>query len=374
MQYVWVSEGLTLAWKCRVVPLAVIPSCHSNRSLIKSLAPSKLDKILISELNSHVPVIVLPPLARMSSRPTSLSSPSYLEPLDTPSTPSSKTEPHTSAVRPPDPYVLRTSLLRTPEDLATLRLEAAERFLRWREVERSVQQVLGEPSRTQSESMYLPTSKQDHVFSEGDTSSNSSKGKRRKTMSSLKWDKARWEAEWEGTLSKDVARTLRQRKRRMNSSRSTDERRMTITASSSQVQPRPSQSPTQSRRPSQIHGQRYSQPHVSARQQQRRRMSSSSATLVQTRALLDPEYVPHPNISLDPLHFSSILSFSLSLLSPLRSRIFGNSQRDTTLRSQSRLRKESGWGIGIVLSAFCAGIGIGFLVAKSQSQVYGFTI
>lgn len=479
---------------------------------------------------------MLPPLSRLSNRvianANTTTTPSYLEPLETPSTPSSRPEPNTSTIRPPDAYVLRTSLFRRPEDLGTLRLEAAERFLRWREVERSVQQVLGEQPMSSGRSpgvgvggaggasastSYVQTPKLDNVFS--DTSSNppskssghghghgGHKRRRASTATTItgftsKWDKSRWEAEWEGGLSKDVARTLRQRKRRATSSsnsytnsRSVDEKRMTITmaqgegSNSHQVLGRPLQvgsrssfSPSQSRRQSsQFHASKYShcQPHGQARtqpqphqqesttqshvsesqqsresrreyqqsyqeqgqQQKRRRTSSSSSTtlLAPTArvAQLDSEYGTHPNISLDPLHFTSILSFSLSLLSPLRSRIFGTSSSRRRQQQQQRggsdtnnyynpnqysyprsksqnqgqgkLRRESGitdpnttishntdsnintdtnnntnshsrWGIriglGVILGAFCAGIGVGFLVAKTtqdHSHAYSF--
>jgi len=109
----------------------------------------------------HIPVIVLrhgPDQTRFPSRP------------------------HMSSFRPSSPSALRNGLFRSPETLLSLRYEAAERFLRWREVERAVENIAA---------IHRETA---HYVAEKPQG----------------WDKARWEAEWEMRLSQDVATRTRE--------------------------------------------------------------------------------------------------------------------------------------------------------------------
>lgn len=77
---------------------------------------------------------------------------------------------------------LRHGLFRSPDTLLSLRYEAAERFLHWREVERAVESIhTGHRETIRDISEKLPV-----------------------------WDKARWEAEWEPQLSRDVASRLQE--------------------------------------------------------------------------------------------------------------------------------------------------------------------
>ncbi|KAI0311756.1 hypothetical protein OF83DRAFT_722876 [Amylostereum chailletii] len=83
--------------------------------IVLSAGLSTQERALIDTLGAHIPVIILPPSAGTHTR--------HRLPL--------------SAFRPPTPLALQTALFRTPEALALLRAEAAERFFRWREIERA---------------------------------------------------------------------------------------------------------------------------------------------------------------------------------------------------------------------------------------------
>jgi hypothetical protein len=124
--------------------LVVSPSAVSSRY-----------RAIIDGLGAHIPVILLPstglPRARL--------------PI--------------SAFRPSSVHALRTGIFRCPETLSLLRSEAADRFLRWREIERAASTV-------------------------HESRSNA------RTQQGVAWDKAAWETEWDATLSRDVARRLRE--------------------------------------------------------------------------------------------------------------------------------------------------------------------
>ncbi|KAG2345242.1 hypothetical protein BDR05DRAFT_880778 [Suillus weaverae] len=117
--------------------------------------PSTLEDGPIDLLTPHIPVILMrhgPDHTHFPSRP------------------------HMSSFRPRSAAALRNGLFRSPETLSSLRYEAAERFLRWREVECAVEEINASHRETVS------------------LSSNEAF-----------WNKAKWEAEWESRLSQDVA-------------------------------------------------------------------------------------------------------------------------------------------------------------------------
>jgi len=80
---------------------------------------------------------------------------------------------------------LRAGLFRSPETLSALRSEATDRFLRWREVERTVSEI------------HLGRRDRDELCMGKNVDDATSK-----------WSKAKWESEWDATLSQDVARRL----------------------------------------------------------------------------------------------------------------------------------------------------------------------
>ncbi|KAA1474568.1 hypothetical protein DENSPDRAFT_841173 [Dentipellis sp. KUC8613] len=140
--------------------------------VLLDIASSPQERTIIDRLSAHIPIITLPPVASHSRQRLKL-----------------------SAFRPASVYALRTGLFRSPETLALLRSEAADRFLRWREVERAVHNV----RRTR------------HHTSSFDNEPKSALpvGEKRGGAGPA-WNKADWEAEWDATLSRDVARRLRE--------------------------------------------------------------------------------------------------------------------------------------------------------------------
>ncbi|KAI0786951.1 hypothetical protein C8Q75DRAFT_254788 [Abortiporus biennis] len=309
-------------------------------------APTKLDQLLISELSTHIPIILFPPLPHptnssyganellVGAHATSL-------PSHTPTPPSAQIGLRISAIRPEDPHSFRTSLLRSPEIISTLRVEAVDRFLRWREVERGVAKVLGGNTGNSASPTYMTPSPLSNTSGSnilGDSLSNISRVHRGKekteaevdplssSNSTGKWDKARWEVEWEGTLSSEVSRTVRQRKGTLEGGkpRPADRRRATITTKNVQSRNQPPIPNVHSRR---------------SHEQSKQARGSSRTNKDLYRA---------SSVSSDPLHFPSIFAFSLSLLDTLREKIFGSS-----------------YSWSFVLGAFCAGIGLGLYIARN---------
>jgi len=373
---------------------------RSSRS--RPTAPTKQDELLISELNIHIPLIVFPRPTQhhgiFSSQEDVQATPLPL--LHTPTPPSvpqqqtaSSLIGHTSTIRPDNPFAFRISLLRSPGTLSTLRLEAVDRFLRWREVEKGVDRVLGISS-FQPPALPLFTydsspSSSPRAFEEQSLSgtlrpplrADKGKGRAQPLSSSSatvsKWDKGRWEAEWEDTLSSEIVKTVRQRRGREGRQSPLD-RRGTVTA-----QPRPrllSESTTQTRPYPLHHGQ--PQPQSDRPQQPwirtRRRAERPQGSLYhdpQPQILRDNLPITPTPISFDPLHLPSLFAFSISLLSPLRARLFsafsfsskpkqGHAYPDDEDRGYHS-NGSGGPGWGLVLGAFCAGLGIGFVISSA---------
>jgi len=117
---------------------------------------SQRHRAIIDGLGAHIPVVVLPltglPRARLP----------------------------VSTFRPSSTHALRAGIFRSPETVNLLRSEAADRFLRWREIERAA-----------------------CTIHESRTDTRSQQG--------AAWDKVAWAIEWDATLlSRDVARRLRE--------------------------------------------------------------------------------------------------------------------------------------------------------------------
>ncbi|KAF9224885.1 hypothetical protein BS17DRAFT_55152 [Gyrodon lividus] len=204
--------------------------------ILSSSGPSTAEDDLIDTLAPHIPVVVL------------------RHGLDQTRFPS---RPHMSSFRPSSAFALRNGFFRSPETLSSLRYEAAERFLRWREVERAVES-LGASHRETAQ--YISEKKPG-------------------------WDKAKWEAEWEIRFSQDVA---------------TRAREDTIT-----------------RRPD--------------------RVIKPSAPCI------------------DPLHLSSLVSLSLSLLDPVKARLRKSMSKFLEKLSDSEVQV-------VLLGSFCIGFGIGLMI------------
>ena len=228
--------------------------------ILTSSSPTHFDTSLVEQLSPHIPVIALPPFP-----------------------PSRRSSQHLSSFRPANSAALRSYLFRSPETLACLRVEAADRFLRWREVRR-VHNALILP---------VPTTSRSHLKVHPHSPTN------------IRWNKADWEAEWDYKLSKEVSDLH----------------------TSALPPPSPSKPPSPS--------------------------NSSSCVAY---------YSP---TTFDPLHLPSIFMFSLSLLAPLRNRIFGEPMETLDGSVATTKRAESvNWGILGIVGAFCAGIGLGVLIAS----------
>lgn len=127
---------------------------------LTQIAPTALDRYLISELGNQIPLIVLP---RLYSRPQDSSLTDKL-----------------SAFRPPTTVALRSGLFNSPETLSLLRSEATDRYFKWREVQRTVSHIHTRRHRTSRYALSQATHS--------------------------KWDKAKWESDYLASLSHDVAR------------------------------------------------------------------------------------------------------------------------------------------------------------------------
>lgn len=317
-------------------------------SLLFSSALTPSVRTLIDTLSPHVPVILLP------------QGPS-----------NSRTRTHLSLFRPSSPLALRQGLFRSPETLAMVRGEAADRFLRWREVERAVGFVKGEQPQAE--------------VSEKRTEEplETSLGKQKEDGGSG-WSKAQWEAEWDATLSHNVARRLRE---------------SSITSASSSSSPRPSFSTRTTMLPlsggtkhtssshhrngsySQTHhlhtfaptpiypgsqtianlqpslsnpGSRKlpSPPSPPDPEPHSRPTNSRMHTYTANDAIEDPDSLPHPlPLPLDPLYLPSLLAFSASLWKPMKDRL-----------RTARVSFPIGRFVFVFMGAVCAGIGIGMAV------------
>ncbi|RDB17355.1 hypothetical protein Hypma_001813 [Hypsizygus marmoreus] len=126
-------------------------------------APTVFDSVIIDTLGPQIPIVVLPRISNSDHFP-------FLSKLST--------------FRPPSAVALRSGIFHSPEIIATLRSEAADRFLRWREIERAVDDI--------------------HMSRRDDTL------RHHRDPDGLPWNKAKWESEWVTTLSQDVAKRLRQ--------------------------------------------------------------------------------------------------------------------------------------------------------------------
>jgi len=228
--------------------------------ILTSTSPTHFDTSLVEQLSPHIPIIALPPFP-----------------------PSRRSSQHLSSFRPANSVSLRSHLFRSPETLACLRMEAADRFLRWREVQR-VHNAL---------TLSIPTTSPSHLKVHP------------RSPTKIRWNKADWEAEWDYKLSKEI--------------------------SDLHTSAFPPHSPSKSPSPS----------------------NSSSCVAY---------YAP---TTFDPLHLPSIFMFSLSLLVPLRNRIFGEPMETLDGPTATTKRTESvNWGILGIVGAFCAGIGLGVLIAS----------
>lgn len=188
-----------------------------------------------------------------------------------------------SSFRPQSAAALRQGLFRSPQTLATLRSEAADRFMRWRELEYAADDYSQTLGRRTTELDKL----NDSLWADKE-----SRG----------WNKA----EWEASLSEDLAR------------------RMSTTSAQQQ-----SQFQTTAQRPGNEKG---------------------------TKKLPEAYFAPQ----LDPLHMTSLLMLSASAIRALF-------WRGSVMTGASRQSGPVwlGWRIGLaIVSVFCAGVTFGLALSN----------
>jgi len=143
--------------------------------ILISKTPSQIEQDIIKALGSYIPLILLPPVA------TSHLPPSY-------------DERRLSAFSPSNADALREGLFRSPETLAALRAEAAERFLVWRNTAHKVPSMPAVRRR----STVIARPKVRHRPSE-----------RPSISEDVAWTKAKREVELEATVSRSTVRRVR---------------------------------------------------------------------------------------------------------------------------------------------------------------------
>jgi hypothetical protein len=268
-------------------------------------APTPVDREIILGLSTHIPVIVLP---RLQGAHRVLQN-------------ASLTSAKLSRFRPATAVALRNGLFRSPETASLLRSEAVDRFLKWREVERAVENIWEGSRMWNPSSSVLRQRAQSTARKLGDKEW----GRKRAvdvddsladdTIVEEAWNKAKWEAEWMEDHSQDVARRMRQGT-------------------------------------------------VTQRQASGHRVSGSRTDFAPSLSEKDARDVPsrasgaHPRdpsscAPFDPLHIPSLFSLALSLLQPLRHKVGVTLQGVTTSVNDTRVRFA-------LLGGFCVGLGVGF--------------
>jgi hypothetical protein len=202
-----------------------------------------------------------------------------------------------STFQPSSAVALRNGLFHSPETIAILRGEAADRFLRWREVEKSVERISRPRKRRVNRGV------------------ESAEEDARATMmlAEEKWDKTKWEAEWMADFSRDVDSARRKRE-------------ATIT-----------------------------QKDVAVLQSQASGMSSAGSTDLSVQNPAERRQTARPNVPatvFDPLHLPSLLAFSVSLLGPLGTRL------ERSVREVWGVLNETQVRVALV-GGFCVGFGVG---------------
>jgi len=317
--------------------------------------PTQLDRKLIDSLAEDIPIILLPvshpqPTHHLSRSRTSSPALRPSSSLVSPSRPRGAARP--SSFRPRSATELKNGLFASPQTIATLRTEAAERFLRWREVERAVASVL--PPDTAP----LTARRETFAFPRG-LSASRDRSALRPRPARERWDKERWEREWMADLSCDAHATLVERRQGRSGAAAADD------VFRADWRPPPSyhsgSSPCLSES---LHE------HSARRDEERR----PDARLV---GQAGGQYAPIPHLpSFDPLHLPSLLLFAASLLGPLKARIaacigapFGRQDGAAAAGRRGKARdgvqyaegRGTGWFVvgGLVGVGLCVGMGVG---------------
>jgi len=252
--------------------------------------------------------------------------------------------PKLSDFRPASAVSLRNGLFHSPETVSLLRSEAADRFLRWREVERSVDRILGGSAKKDVEREVgeglrkRRLGEREWGRASGTIDVGEGDAGQENVGPSMKWSKARWEAEWMDTHSQDVdvARKLRE---------------ATVTKATSKKvvgalkgnlvregAPRPED---QQQEPE------YAEDHGYH--------SEKEDDIDSHRDPLSRSYYDSSHAAFDPLHFPSLIIFTFSLFGPLKARVGESIRGLVAAFGETRVRVA-------LLGGVCVGVGVGFLI------------
>ncbi|KAF9471156.1 hypothetical protein BDN70DRAFT_998716 [Pholiota conissans] len=304
-----------------VASLLASPTSPLYTALIFLLpSPSTpLDKEIIQSLSAFIPVIALPrthDTAHAHRRSFS----------NTFSTSSSKL----SSFRPTTAVALRTGLFHSPETVALLRSEAADRFLRWREVERAVEGIW--------EGSTAVGDGRGTVRAKGKKSAagKARRGGPRESSKAEGWSKAKWEAEWMEEYAQDVARRMR------DADRHVPQRSRTGT-----MLP-----PLRVARSSSSGAQHPPEPTVTASTIYPTESSQASMTKDAKHRTAPCIHAPINGTPYDPLHLPSLLILSFSLL---RECVGGAMRRTVGTLKETRVQVA-------LVGGFCVGVGVGVWV------------
>ncbi|KAF6751192.1 hypothetical protein DFP72DRAFT_1071739 [Ephemerocybe angulata] len=282
--------------------------------LLLPSAMTPFDRRIVDTLGPHVPIIVLPasavssastfssyPVSSSSSFSTSFpasphltSSANFPEHEERPSPIPTAPPLVLSSFRPQDATALKQGLFHSPETLATLRMEAAGRFLRWREVERVVRGLSGGSATTRA-----------RMHSDGRSLSRGGGERREYGMGWRGWDKERWEREWMGEFSRDVAVGIADRERRMEG----------LSGDETDIEDETLRSPGQMMEAS-------SSDSIVNGKEEYNEIVERSEDVVDEEYLLASRVTAYTHSHpFDPLHLPSFLLFTASMLGPLRARV-----------------------------------------------------
>lgn len=146
-------------------PLCKTPRIATSCSTHPFTVPSSLEHLVLDELSTQIPIILLPPVHGRHHYHRSI--------------------PKLSSFKPSSVLALRAGLFRSPEILAAVRGEAADKYLHWSSVERSVY----------------------HIHSSRQREDNLTVTEHRNR--GIDWRAPTWGHEWDINLSQDVAKRLR---------------------------------------------------------------------------------------------------------------------------------------------------------------------
>jgi hypothetical protein len=275
---------------------------------------------------------------------------------------------------------LRAGLFHSPETVALLRSEAADRFLRWREVEKAVEGIWegslsvafgragpssegygsdnerrmeaeagvgtvraarGKPKRSNSGRHNRVAggewSRRERLWGRtgGERAADASSGGMKSKAES--WSKAKWEAEWMEDHAQEVARRMRE-----GASRGAAQRSRTGTMLPPLRTPQALSASVNAQSPAQG---------ASSAGGDDTAVERSSPDVDKQRYSAPP-LARAPGASFDPLHLPSLLILTVSLLAPLRECIGA-----VVLRAAGTLR-ETRVQVALV-GGFCVGVGVG---------------